>query len=160
MEKNEYLYWVEWIKVRWPNTKLLEQSIKNLYDDFKIYSDEVFGKCMIEYFDQGNEFINWSAIKKRCKELQIEEYSNKAQQIALESKNKDLEEDKPTGLMSYIKSQGWNSLEEAVFYTSKRLYRMNQLYKPSKEAFAKYHDMEYKEAKDQGFRLGLSSGLE
>ena len=51
MQKNEYLYWVEWIKIRWPNTKMVEKSIISLYEDFQIYSDDVFGKCMLEYFD-------------------------------------------------------------------------------------------------------------
>ena len=58
MKKNEFLYWVEWIKVRWPNAKLVELSIKSLYTDFQIYSDEVFGKCMIEYFDQFNRSLH------------------------------------------------------------------------------------------------------
>tara|TARA_R100000734_G_C3292009_1_gene83723 strand:+ start:208 stop:690 length:483 start_codon:yes stop_codon:yes gene_type:complete len=159
MQKNEYLYWVSWIKVRWPNAKLVEESIKSLYKDFEIYSDDVFGKCMIEYFDQGHEFINWSDIKKRCRELQVEEFTEKATQIALNKKNKELEADKPTGLGSYLKTQGWNSLEEAIFYTSKRLYKLNQLYKPSMEAFKQYKDMDFTQAKENGFRLGLTDSI-
>ena len=155
MKKNEFLYWVEWIKVRWPNAKLIELSIKSLYTDFQIYSDEVFGKCMIEYFDQGHEFINWSDIKKRCKELQIEEFSNKSNQLQLEKKKQEIEADQPTGMMSYLQTQGWNSLAEAVFYTSKRLYKMNQLPKPGMKSFANYKDMDFNEATEKGWKLGL-----
>ena len=40
MQKNEYLYWVSWIKIRWPNTKANEEAIKSLYKDFEIYKYE------------------------------------------------------------------------------------------------------------------------
>ena len=155
MQKTEYLYWVEWIKIRWPNTKMVEKSIISLYKDFEIYSDDVFGKCLLEYFDQGHEFINWSDIKKRCRELQVEEYSQFAQKKALEKKAEEYELDRPTGLGAYLKTQGWNSLAEAVFYTSKRLYKRNELYKPSQKAFAEYANMDFNEATEQGWKLGL-----
>ena len=159
MQKNEYLYWVSWIKIRWPNTKANEEAIKSLYKDFEIYSDEVFGKTLLEYFDQGNEFLNWSDIKKRCRELQIEEFSQHAHKKALEKKSKEYEQDRPTGLGNYLKTQGRNSLEEAIFYTSKRLYKMGQLYKPTQEAFAKYADLDFNEATEQGWKLGLVNSI-
>ena len=59
----------------------------------------------------------------------------------------------------YIKTQGWNSLEEAIFYTSKRLYKMGQLYKPTQEAFAKYADLDFNEATEQGWKLGLVNSI-
>ena len=106
-------------------------------------------------FDQGHEFINWSDIKKRCKELQIEEFSNKSNQLQLEKKKQEIEADQPTGMMSYLQTQGWNSLAEAVFYTSKRLYKMNQLPKPGMKSFANYKDMDFNEATEKGWKLGL-----
>ena len=159
MQKTEYLYWVSWINMRWPNTKTNEEAIKSLYKDFETYSDDVFGKCLIEYFDQGHEFLNWSNIKKRCRELQVEEYSQFAQKKALENKAKEYEEDRPTGLGAYLKTQGWNSLAEAVFYTSKRLYKTKQLCKPSQEAFADYANMDFNEATEQGWKLGLADSI-
>ena len=132
---------------------------KNNGYNFEIYSDEVFGKTLLEYFDQGNEFLNWSDIKKRCRELQIEEFSQHAHKKALEKKSKEYEQDRPTGLGNYLKTQGWNSLEEAIFYTSKRLYKMGQLYKPTQEAFAKYADLDFNEATEQGWKLGLVNSI-
>ena len=38
MQKTEYLYWVSWINMRWPNTKTNEEAIKSLYKDFEILS--------------------------------------------------------------------------------------------------------------------------
>ena len=57
----------------------------------------------------------------------MEEYSQFAQKKALEKKAKEYELDRPTGLGAYLKTQGWNSLAEAVFYTSKRLYKTNAI---------------------------------
>ena len=81
MQKEEFVYWCNWLKVRWPNANLSEFHIKSLYDDFAIYDDNVFGNVLLDYFDSGNEFLDWSAIKRRTKDLQIQEYSDQAQKI-------------------------------------------------------------------------------
>ena len=39
MTKDEFVYWIGWLKVRWPNAKLGEYTVKSLYQDFKIYDD-------------------------------------------------------------------------------------------------------------------------
>jgi len=64
MDKKEFLYWCQWLKVRWPNAKLDDFTVKSLFDDFKIYDDDVFGKVLLGYFDSGNDFLDWSKLKK------------------------------------------------------------------------------------------------
>ena len=81
MTKDEFIYWTGWLKVRWPNAQLGEYTVKSLYKDFEIFDDDVFGKVLLDYFDSGNEFLDWSKIKKRCKEYQTQVFSEKAQQI-------------------------------------------------------------------------------
>ena len=67
MTKDEFIYWTGWLKVRWPNAQLGEYTVKSLYKDFEIFDDDVFGKVLLDYFDSGNEFLDWSKIKKGAK---------------------------------------------------------------------------------------------
>ena len=104
------------MKVRWPNANLSEFHIRSLYDDFAIYDDNVFGNVLLDYFDSGNEFLDWSAIKRRTKDLQIQEYSDQAQKIKAAEDKKDKEADPPSSLQAYLQQNGWKSFEEEEYY--------------------------------------------
>lgn len=155
MEKEEFLYWCQWLKVRWPNANLSEFHIKSLYDDFAIYDDNVFGNVLLDYFDSGNEFLDWSAIKRRTKDLQIQSYSEQAKEIkALEDKN-DKESDPPSSLQAYLKQNGWKSFEEAVYYKTQHLYQYGGLKDWQKKNFAGYFGKTYESSKEQGWHFGI-----
>ena len=155
MQKEEFVYWCNWLKVRWPNANLSEFHIRSLYDDFAIYNDNVFGNVLLDYFDSGIEFLDWSAIKRRTKDLQIQEYSEQAQQIkALEDK-KDKESDPPSSLQAYLKQNGWKSFEEAVYYKTQHLYQYGGLKDWQKENFAEYVGKTYESAKEHGWQFGI-----
>ena len=155
MNKEEFVYWCNWLKVRWPNSNLSEHHIRSLYDDFKIYDDNVFGNVLLDYFDSGNEFLDWSAIKRRTKDLQIQEYSNQAQKIkALEDKQ-DKEADPPSSLDAYLQLNNWGSFEEAVFYKTQDLYKYGGLKDWQKRNFAEYVGKTYESAKNLGWRFGI-----
>jgi len=159
LSKEEFIYWANWISTRWSNVKTDPKSIKSLYADFLVFPDDILGKAAIEQLDLGDEFFSWPKLKKRCKELYNEYLIEKINQTKNKEKIEELQNDKPGSLGAYLKSQGWKSFEEAVFYKTVELYRKKQLYKPGMEAFKKYKDMDYKQARENGWVLGLKIGV-
>jgi len=160
LSKEEFIYWANWINTRWPNIKTDPNTIKSLYTDFSIYPDDILGKAAVEQLDEGSEFFSWSKLRKRCKELYNDYLIEQINETKDKQKIEELKKDRPGTLKAYLKSQGWKNLEEAVFYTSVRLYRQNKLYEPGMRAFKKYKDMNFNEAKEQGWKLGLDIGME
>ena len=110
MQKDEFIYWTSWLKVRWPNAQLGEYTVKSLYDDFQIYDDDVFGKVLLDYFESGNEFLDWSKIKRLCKEFQTQSFSQKAQTIREQKALEDKKQDPPSSLQSYLKMLGYKTV--------------------------------------------------
>ena len=96
MDKKEFLYWCQWLKVRWPNAKLDDFTVKSLFEDFKIYDDDVFGKVLLDYFDSGNDFLDWSKLKKLCREAQVEQFALIVQKKKLAAKVEDERIDPPS----------------------------------------------------------------
>lgn len=160
MQKDEFIYWVNWLKVRWPNAKLNEYTIKSLYDDFKIYDDQVFGKVLLDYFDSGNEFLDWSKIKKLCKEFQIQSFREQTQLLAEQKQLESTKADPPSSLQAYLKQLGYKTFAEAVFYKSKELYKYNKFRQWQKDLFEPYKDLSYDEAQEKGWRLGLGLAID
>jgi len=160
MNKNEFAYWIEWIKVRWPNSKIDATKMQSLYLDFSNFSDEIFGQAVLEQYDGGEEFFSFPTIKKRCKQLYIDEIQDKLHKKALASKSEEAKADKPSSLRAYLAMEGWKTLEEAVFYTTVRLYREKKLLDWQYADFKRFTKMSFKEAKDVGWRFGLQTGLE
>jgi len=75
--------------------------------------------------------------------------------IWAKQEKKELLKDRPGTLGAYLASQGWKSLEEAIFYTRVRLYRTNSLYSWDMPSMEKYKDMEYKQAIENGWKMGM-----
>ena len=53
--------WIEvcaWINMRWSNAELTEDKVKELYDDFKFFGEDVVWKSMQMMYDNGNKFFN------------------------------------------------------------------------------------------------------
>ena len=155
MTKDEFIYWTGWLKVRWPNAQLGEFTVKSLYKDFEIFDDNVFGKVLLDYFDSGNEFLDWSKIKKRCKEYQTQVFSDKAQQIREQKSLEDKAVDPPSSLQSYLKMLGYKTFAEAVFYKTKDLYKYGGLRDWQRKLFEPYRKLSYDEAKTKGWRYGI-----
>ena len=156
MQKSEFIYWTNWLKVRWPNANLGEFQIKSLYDDFKIYEDNVFGQVLLDYFESGNEFLDWSKIKKRCKEFQISAFEKQTQFIREHKALESQKADPPSTLKLYLKQKGYESFAEAVFYKSKDLYKVG-FRDWQRKLFEPYINMTYNEAVENGWRYGLGT---
>ena len=159
MQKNEFIYWTNWLKIRWPNAKLNEFEIKSLFDDFKIYDDEVFGKVLLDYFESGNEFLDWSKIKKLCKEFQIQSFRDKSQLLNEQKQLESKKADPPSSLQSYLKMLGYKTFAEAVFYKTQDLYKFGGLRDWQREIFKPYVGLTYQVATEKGWRYGLGIKL-
>ena len=85
------------------NAQLGEYTVKSLYNDFQIYDDDVFGKVLLDYFESGNEFLDWSKIKRLCKEFQTQSFTAQAQTIREQKALEDKKQDPPSSLQSYQK---------------------------------------------------------
>ena len=59
LERKEFIYWANWIAMRWPNAKIDQTQIKSLYHDFSIYTDDILGQAAVEQLDEGSEFFSW-----------------------------------------------------------------------------------------------------
>ena len=159
MQKDEFLYWINWLKVRWPNAQLGEYSVKSLYKDFEIYDDDVFGKVLLDYFESGNEFLDWSKIKKLCKEFQTQAFTEKAQSIREQKALEDKQVDPPSSLQSYLKMKGYKTFAEAVFYKTQHLYKFGGLRDWQKKLFEPYVGLSYSEANTMGWRYGIGTDV-
>ena len=155
MDKKEFLYWCQWLKVRWPNAKLDDFTVKSLFEDFKIYDDDVFGKVLLDYFDSGNDFLDWSKLKKLCREAQVEQFALVVQQKKLAAKVEDERIDPPSSLETYLEMNGYKSFAEAVFYKTQHLYKYNQSKQWQKDLFKPFVNMTYESATDKGWRFGI-----
>jgi hypothetical protein len=155
LSKDEFIYWTKWINMRWPNVKTSAAEIKSLYNDFSIYNDDILGQAAVEQLDEGSEFFSWPKLKRRCKEIYNELLIDQVNAAKSKQEKKELLKDRPGTLGAYLASQGWKSFEEAIFYTRVRLYRTNKLYSWDMPSMEKYKDMEYKEAVENGWKMGL-----
>ena len=155
MDKKEFLYWCQWLKVRWPNAKLDDYTVKSLFEDFKIYDDDVFGKALLNYFDSGNDFLDWSKLKKQCRELQIEQFATIVQEKKLAAEVKDKVIDPPSSLETYLEMNGYKSFAEAVFYRTQHLSKHNRIKEWQKELFKPFMNMTYESASDKGWSFGI-----
>jgi len=148
MTKEQFEHWVQYIQLRW-GKKYSKHEISSLYDDYKDFSDEAVGKAVIEQYSADTEYFSWSKLKNRSREIHYDNLreiqdNNFIAGILENPKNK-------SGLDDYLKSQGWKSFDEAVFYTTQRLFRTKKLYKPGVEAFKRFKDMDYTAAKEAGW---------
>lgn len=159
MTKDEFVYWIGWLKVRWPNAKLGEYTVKSLYQDFKIYDDDVFGQVLLDYFDSGNEFLDWSKIKRLCREFQTRAFTEKAQEIREQKQLESNLEDPPSSLQSYLKMKGYKTFAQAVFYDTQRLYKNGGLRDWQKKLFEPFVGLSYSEATTMGWRYGIGTDL-
>ena len=142
MDKKEFLYWCQWLKVRWPNAKLDDFTVKSLFEDFKIYDDDVFGGVLLGYFDSGNDFLDWSKLKKLCREAQVEQFASIVQQKKLAAKVEDERIDPPSSLETYLEMNGYKSFAEAVFYKTQHLYKYNKIKQWQKDLFKPFQEIE------------------
>ena len=101
-----------------------------------------------DYFDSGNEFLDWSKIKKG-KEYQTQVFSEKAQQIREQKSLEDKAVDPPSSLQSYLKMLGYKTFVEAVFNKTKDLYKYGGLRDWQRKLFEPYRNLSYDEAKQR-----------
>ena len=80
LSKEEFIYWTNWISMRWPSVKNDPNQLKSLYEDFSHFNDEIIGQAAVEQLDQGSEFFSWPKLKKRCKEIYFEELKQRIDQ--------------------------------------------------------------------------------
>ncbi len=154
LSKEEFVYWSNWISMRWPSVKNDPKQLKSLYEDFSHFNDDIIGQAAVEQLDQGSEFFSWPRLKKRCKEIYFEELKQRIDQAKTEKHKQDLMQDKPSSFRQYLNQNGWNSADEAIFYTRVRLYRENKLLSWDMPNMKKFVDMDYKSAKDAGWKQG------
>jgi len=155
LTKDEFIYWSDWIGMRWPSIKNESGSIKSLYNDFSIYNDDILGQAAVEQLDEGNDFFSWPKLKRRCKEIYNDQLKEKVNAARSLEHKKELLKDKPSSFQSYLKANGWSSTDEAIFYTRVRLYKQKKLFHWDMPNMEKYVDMDYKTAKDNGWKQGL-----
>ncbi len=160
MDKKQFLYWCQWLKIRWPNAKLDDLTVKSLFEDFKIYDDDVFGGVLLGYFDSGNDFLDWSKLKKLCREAQVEQVATQVQQKKLAAQEEEQKVDPPSSLETYLEMNGYKSFAEAVFYKTQNLYKYNKIRDWQKELFKPYVNMNYESAIEKGWRFGIGSSNE
>ena len=155
LSKDEFIYWTKWINMRWPNVKANTNEVISLYNDFSIFNDDILGQAAVEQLDEGSEFFSWPKLKKRCKEIYNNKLIDEVSNANTKQAKKELLKDKPGSLKQYLTSQGWNSFEEAIFYTRVRLYRTNNLYNWDMPSMEKYINMDYKTAVENGWKMGM-----
>ena len=154
LSKEEFIYWTNWISMRWPSVKNDPNQLKSLYEDFSHFNDEIIGQAAVEQLDQGSEFFSWPKLKKRCKEIYFEELKQRIDQAKTQKHKQELIADKPSSFRQYLNQNGWDSADEAIFYTRVRLYRENNLLSWDMPNMQPYVDMDYKSAKDAGWKQG------
>jgi hypothetical protein len=157
LEREEFIYWANWISMRWPNAKVGSSEIKSLYHDFSIYNDEIVGQAAVEQLDEGSEFFSWPKLKRRCKEIYNNLLLESIENAKTKKEKQELLRDKPGSLQAYLKQNGWKTIEEAMFYTRIRLFRENKLFEWDKDSMKDYVDLSYEEAKTKGWTLGMFS---
>ena len=83
-----------------------------------------------------------------------EELKQKIDQAKTQKHKQELIADKPSSFRQYLNQNGWDSADEAIFYTRVRLYRENNLLSWDMPNMQPYVDMDYKSAKDAGWKQG------
>ena len=157
LERKEFIYWANWIAMRWPNAKIDQTQIKSLYHDFSIYTDDILGQAAVEQLDEGSEFFSWPKLKKRCKEIYNEALLDSIQKAKTLREKKELQRNKPGTLQAYLKTNGWKTTEEAIFYTRVRLYRQKKLFDWDMKNMEDYINCTFEEAKEKGWTIGMFS---
>lgn len=153
----QFDYWVNYIELRW-SKKYTDNDVKSLFEDYSKYTDETVGTAVIEQYSSNKEFFSWSKLKNRCIEI--------TNDIARDNNNNEFvagalqKPENQSGLREYLKSQGWGSISEAIFYKSVEMYRKNTLSIPAKENFENYKDMTFEEATNKGWRVGIGDNIE
>jgi len=155
--QEQFDYWVNYIELRW-SKKYTDNEAISLFADYSNYTDETVGTAVIEQYSANNNFFSWSKLKNRCIE--------KTNDLARDNNNNEFiagalkKPENQSGLREYLKSQGWGSISEAIFYKSVEGYRNKKLSLPAMENFEAYKDMSYEEATNKGWRIGIGDNIE
>tara|TARA_B100001996_G_scaffold377960_1_gene361371 strand:+ start:4044 stop:4604 length:561 start_codon:yes stop_codon:yes gene_type:complete len=112
LTKKEWIAVVQWINMRWSNADLTEDKVKELYDDFKFFGEDVVWRSMNLYYENGNSFMNIVDLRKLCQE-QYAEVIKERQVKALTVG--DVAELNAGGLLEYLKMNGYESFAHAVY---------------------------------------------
>ena len=119
LTKKQWVEIVAWINMRWSNADLNEEKVKELYNDFKFFGEDVVWKSMQMIYDNGNQFFNIVDFRRVCQE-QYQEYARK-----LDGQNKLSmgEVADRGGLLEYLKMEGYESFAHAVYDVKQKRVR-------------------------------------
>lgn len=114
LTKKQWIEIVAWINMRWNNADLTEEKVKELYDDFKFFGEDVVWKSMQLYYDNGTKFFNLVDFRRLCQE-QYQDYcrdlDNKQKSLTMG----DVVRENAGGLIDYLKMNGYESFAHAVY---------------------------------------------
>ncbi len=155
LTKKQWVEIVAWINMRWDNAKLDETKVKELYDDFKFFGEDVIWKSMQMYYDYGNKFFNLVDFRRLCQE-QYQEYCRNLDNAKALTMG-DVVKANAGGLLEYLKMNGYESFAHAVYDVKQKRVRAGKPFLNEDE----YIDAElpYEQAKEsflQTFKPELS----
>ena len=150
--------WIEvcaWINMRWSNAELTEDKVKELYDDFKFFGEDVVWKSMQMMYDNGNKFFNIVDFRKLCQE-QYQDYCRDLDNVKALTMG-DVVNANAGGLLEYLKMNGYESFAHAVYDVKQKRVKAGKPFLNEDEVIDA--DLPYEQAKDsflQTFRPELS----
>tara|TARA_B100000029_G_scaffold359015_1_gene351849 strand:- start:939 stop:1466 length:528 start_codon:yes stop_codon:yes gene_type:complete len=154
LTKKDWIAVVQWINMRWENAKLGEDKVKELYDDFKFFGEDVVWKSMQLYYENGNTFFNVVDFRRLCKE-QYAEHIRDTKQKALTMDS--VAELNAGGLIDYLKMNGYESFAHAVYDVMQKRVKAGKPFLNEDDYVDA--DLPYEQAKDnflQHFKTELS----
>lgn len=158
LTKKEWIAVVQWINMRWSNADLNEEKVKELYDDFKFFGEDVIWRSMQLYYDNGNSFMNIVDFRKLCQE-QYQEYCKERQDNVKALSMGDVAELNAGGLIEYLKMNGYESFAHAVYDVKQKRVKAGKPFLNEDEVVDA--DLPYEQAKDsflQHFQPELTIG--
>ena len=155
LSKKQWIEVVAWINMRWSNANIDETKVKELYDDFKFFGEDVVWRSMQLYYDNGNTFFNLVDFRKLCQE-QYQDYCRDLDNVKALTMG-DVVNANAGGLLEYLKMNGYESFAHAVYDVKQKRVKAGKPFLNEDEVIDA--DLPYEQAKDsflQTFKPELS----
>jgi hypothetical protein len=144
LTKKQWIEIVQWINMRWSNADLTEDKVKELYEDFKFFGEDVVWRSMQMYYDNGNTFFNIVDFRRLCQE-QYQEHIRDLDNVKKLTMG-DVSKVNAGGLLDYLKMNGYESFAHAVYDVKQKRVKAGKPF--LNEGDFVDADLPYEQAKD------------